>query len=170
MWDPHPFRLVQFAGPIRSPPGRATPAGDGHGYGSYLRQRGGASHFRRAIPKDIAARFGRREIIRSVGALPAFERHSQCRRFCLASDQVFRIVRSQTTLSRADIDRLVTVYIDDVARRDREFESWQPRLSPDEGAFRRQSQIDVYSSLARSVMGGRRARAGVVSPRCITIQ
>ena len=49
------------------------------GYGRHLRRRCGASHFRRAIPKDIAARFGRHEIVRSVGALPAFERHSLCR-------------------------------------------------------------------------------------------
>ena len=72
-------------------------------------------------------------------------------------------MRSQTTLSRADIDRLVAVYIDGVARRDREFESWQPRRPSDEGKFRRQSQIDVYSDLASSVMDGRRSRAGVVS-------
>ena len=133
------------------------------GYGRHLRQRGGASHFRRAIPKDIATRFGRREIVRSVGALPAFERHSLCRRFGLACDEVFRIVRSQTTLSRAEIDRLVTVYIDGVARRDREYESWNPRRPADEGEFRRQSQIEIYAGLARSVMDGRRTRAGVVT-------
>jgi hypothetical protein len=107
------------------------------GYGRHARQRGAAIHFRRVVPKDIAARWGRREIVRSIGALPAFERQSLCRRFCLACDEVFRIVRSQANLSRAEIDRLVTAYIDDVARRDREFESWRPRRPLDEGDFRR---------------------------------
>ena len=137
------------------------------GYGRHLRQRGGAIHFRRAIPKDIAARIGRREIVRSVGALPTFERHSLCRRFGLACDEVFRIVRAETTLSRADIDRLVTTYVDDVARRDRECESWQPRRPPDEADFRRQSQIEVYDGLARSVMAGRRTRAGIITPEVL---
>jgi len=87
--------------------------------------------------------------------------------FGLACDEVFRIVRSETTLSRADIDRIVTTYIDDVARREREFESWRARGPPNEADFRRQSQIEVYDGLARSVMAGRRTSAGIISPEVL---
>src|SRR5664280_209863 len=61
----------------------------GMGYGRHLRQRGGATHFRRVVPEDLRARIGRREIVRSIGVLRTFERHSASRRFCLACDEVF---------------------------------------------------------------------------------
>jgi hypothetical protein len=38
-----------------------------------------------------------------------------CRRFCLACDEIFRMARSELTLTREEIDRLVTVYLDDLA-------------------------------------------------------
>jgi hypothetical protein len=102
------------------------------GYGRHLRRRGGAGHFRRIAPKDLAVRFGRREIVRSIGVLPAFERHSASRRFCLACDEVFRMVRSEPTLTREEIDRLIAVYLDDLAKRDQEYASWLPRRPLDE--------------------------------------
>ena len=68
------------------------------GHRGYLRQRGGVYHFRRVIPKDLVARFGRREILRSIGVLPALERRSAIRRFCLASDEILRMVRLEPTL------------------------------------------------------------------------
>jgi hypothetical protein len=64
------------------------------GCGRLLRQRGGAAHFRRVVPDDLMARIGRRELVRSLGALPLFERNSLSRRFGLACDEVFCIVRS----------------------------------------------------------------------------
>jgi hypothetical protein len=75
------------------------------GYGRHLRQRGGAAHFRRVVPDDLKARIGRREIVRSIGALPLFKRNSLSRRFSLACDEAFRVVRSQPSLSREDIER-----------------------------------------------------------------
>jgi hypothetical protein len=36
-------------------------------------------------------------------------------------------VRSQPTLTRGEIDRLVAVYLDDLAKRDQEYPSWLPR-------------------------------------------
>jgi hypothetical protein len=71
-----------------------------------------------SFPDDLKARIGRREIVRSLGALPLFERNSLSRRFGLACDEVFRIVRSQPSLTRGDIERLVAVYLDDLARLD----------------------------------------------------
>ena len=133
------------------------------GYGRHLRQRGGAAHFRRVVPGDLKARFGRREIVRSVGAMPLFERNSQCRRFGLACDEVFRIVRSQPSLTREDIGRLVAVYLDDVAKRDLEFSSRLPRRPPDQAEFRRGAQISSYSDLARAVADARRAKTQVIS-------
>jgi hypothetical protein len=133
------------------------------GYGRHLRQRVGAAHFRRVVPDDLKARIGRREIVRSVGALPLFERNSLSRRFGLACDEVFRIVRSQPSLTREDIGRLVVVYLDDLASRDQEFSSRLPRRQPDEAEFRRGAQIAVYSDLARSVADARRTKARVIS-------
>jgi hypothetical protein len=132
------------------------------GYGRHLRQRGGAAHFRRVVPKDLFERFGRREIVRSIGALPAFERHSQSRRFSVACDEAFAMVRSEPTLTREDIDRLVDVYLGDLANRDREYASWQPRRPIDQAGFRRRTQIGVYSDLARSVADPRRTNARLI--------
>jgi integrase len=137
------------------------------GYGRHLRQRGGAAHFRRVVPGDLKARFGRREIVRSVGALPLFERNSQCRRFGLACDEVFRIVRSQPSLTREDIGRLVAVYLDDLAKRDLEFSSRLPRRPPGEAEFRRGAQISIYSDLARAVADARRTKTQVISEEAL---
>jgi len=133
------------------------------GYGRHLRQRGGAAHFRRVVPVDLKARIGRREIVRSLSALPLFERNSPSRRFGLACDEVFRIVRSQPSLTREDIQRLVAVYLDDLAKRDQEFASWLPRRPPAEGEFRRGTQIAIYSDLARAIADARRTKARVIN-------
>jgi integrase len=108
------------------------------------------------------ARFGRREIVRSIGVLPTFERHSASRRFGLLCDEVFRMVRSQPTLTREKIDRLVAVYLDDLAKRDQEYASWLPRRPLDEAEFHRRTQIRTYSDLARSVADARRTKARVI--------
>ena len=133
------------------------------GYRGYLRQRGGVHHFRRVVPKDLVVRFGRREILRSIGVLQAFERQSASRRFCLACDEIFRMVRSEPTLTREEIDRLVAVYLDDLAKRDQEYASWLPRRPLDEAEFHRRAQITTYSDLARSVADARRTKTRVIN-------
>lgn len=132
------------------------------GYGRHLRQRGGANHFRRVVPKDLVVRLGRREIVRSIGVLPSFERHSASRRFSLACDEVFRMVRSEPSLTREEIDRLVAVYLGDLAKRDQEYASWLPRRPLDEAEFHRRAQITTYADLARSVADARRTKARVI--------
>jgi hypothetical protein len=108
------------------------------------------------------ARFGRREIVRSIGVLPTFERHSASRRFGLLCDEVFRMVRSQPTLTREKIDRLVAVYLDDLAKRDQEYASRLPRRPLDDAEFHRRTRITTYSDLARSVSDARRTKARVI--------
>ena len=132
------------------------------GYGRRLRQRGGSDPFRRVDPEGhrCAPRVSRDCTVswRFAGFSSDSRRAGD---FHLACDKVFRIVRSEAALSRADIDRLVGVCIDDIAWRDREYESWNPRRPAHEGEFRRQSEIEIYAGLAGSVMDGRRTRAGV---------
>ena len=133
------------------------------GYRGYLRQRGAAYHFRRVIPKDLVVRFGRREILRSVGVLPAFERQSAVRRFCLACDEIFRVMRLEPTLTRAEIDRLVAVYLDELATRDEEYSGWLPRRPLEDADFHRRTQITAYSELARSAADARRTKTRLIN-------
>ncbi len=133
------------------------------GYRSYLRQRGGVHHFRRVVPKDLVVRFGRHEILRSIGVVQASERQYLSRRFCLACDEIFRMVRSQPTLTLEEIDRLVAVYLDHLARRDQEYASWLPRRPLDEAGFHRHAQVTTYSDLARSVADALQTRTRVVN-------
>ena len=139
------------------------------GYRGYLRQRGGVCHFRRVIPKDLVVRFGRREILRSIGVLPASERQSAVRRFCLACDELFRMVRLEPMLTREEIDRLVAVYLDELATRDEEYASWLPRRPLADADFHRRAQITAYSDLARSAADARRTRTRVIDEDMLEI-
>jgi integrase len=132
------------------------------GYGRHMRQRDGAVHFRRVVPKDLRARIGKHEIVRAIRALPGSERHLMSRRFWLACDEVFSVVRSEPSLTRGDIDELVAVYVDELTRRDAVSASWRPRRPLDQAEFCRQTQIGVYSDLARSVVDARRTNARLI--------
>ena len=70
------------------------------------------------------------------------------------------VSKSQVSRLCEDIERLVAVYLDGLAKRDQEIASWLPRRSPDEAELRRGAQIAIHSDLARSVADERRKRRG----------
>jgi hypothetical protein len=97
------------------------------GYGRHMRQRDGAVHFRRVVPKDLRTRIGKRAIVGAIRALHGSERHLTSGRFWLACDEAFSMVRSEPSLTRGDIDALVAVYVDQP--------SIAPRVSQCDGRY-----------------------------------
>ncbi len=91
----HDSILVHFAGPFRSPTGRAIPPETGVDTAGICVSAAAPTASGGVAPKDLAIRFG--------------------------------MVCSEPALTREEIDRLVAVYLDDLAKRDQEFACQGPR-------------------------------------------
>lgn len=73
----------------------------------YLRCVGGRWNWRRRVPDQLVSRFGRRELIRSLGSLPHALAKERARQFTVASDRLFRMVKNSPELTNEHIAELV---------------------------------------------------------------
>jgi integrase len=114
----------------------------------HIRQRGQTALFRRIIPHDLRARFGRREIIRSLGHASAGEARRLSQRYWDATETLFMLVRFDRKLSQADVARLAEQHLEGVSyRHDRALAS--VGHYPDLDAFREEPPEDAGPGLTR---------------------
>lgn len=72
----------------------------------FLRVRAGRYDFRRRVPDELVSRLGKREIVRSLGALPHAEAVKKARRLTVACDRLFRMIAKKPELTRDQIAEL----------------------------------------------------------------
>lgn len=70
-------------------------------------RRGGIYHFRRTIPEDLRARFGRRELSRSLGNCPPRVARIRADQLYSASEDLFAIARQDPMLTTDQLAKLV---------------------------------------------------------------
>ena len=80
----------------------------------HVRTRGLVAYFRRRIPDDLKSRFGRSEIVRSLGSGSAFEAEASSRIHWMATQACFQLARMDKKLTRDELNRLIDHYVDDV--------------------------------------------------------
>lgn len=73
----------------------------------FLRCVGGRWNWRRRVPDQLVSRFGRRELIRSLGSLPHALAKERARQLTVASDRLFSMVRNRPELTNEHIAELV---------------------------------------------------------------
>lgn len=73
----------------------------------YLRCVGGRWNWRRRVPDHLVSRFGRRELIRTLGSLPHALAKERARHLTVASDRLFNMVKSRPELTNEHIAELV---------------------------------------------------------------
>lgn len=69
----------------------------------YIKEVGGRRVFRRVLPVDLAARLGKREIVRSLGSLPFEEAHRQARAMAVATDRLIDMARRRPELTPEEL-------------------------------------------------------------------
>lgn len=85
---------------------------------SNLRQRGTRFHFRRKLTSDLAARFGRREIVCALKTSSARLAAIRAREAWLAIEEVIRRVTDEPTITKEQIDEMVRLAIESMAWED----------------------------------------------------
>ena len=80
----------------------------------HLRRRGAAVLFRRAVPRDLQERMGQKEIVKGLGALPAGRAQYCAYAMWSICEEVFSTVRQDPTLTPADINAMVSLYLADL--------------------------------------------------------
>ncbi len=80
-----------------------------------LRLKGSRFHFRRKIPYNLRARFGRSEIVRSLRTGERRTAAARARMVWLQMERVFETVLQEPTLRREQIDRLLKNAAADIA-------------------------------------------------------
>lgn len=73
----------------------------------YLRSRGGRYDWRRRIPTPLAGRFGRVELVKSLGVLSYAEAREKARRLTTLTDELFLMVKRRPDLTTAQINDLL---------------------------------------------------------------
>lgn len=83
-------------------------------------RRGGIYHFRRTIPEDLRARFGRRELCRSLGNCPPRVARIRADQLYSASEELFAIARQDPMLTTDQLAKLVQDFYNSVLDRENE--------------------------------------------------
>ncbi|NUB14668.1 hypothetical protein GAY28_19685 [Azospirillum brasilense] len=94
----------------------------------FLRVRRGRYDFRRRVPDDLVFRFGKREIIRSLGSLPYAEAVEKARRLTVITDRLFRMIARKPELTTDQITDLVEDWF---SRRVEDQERWREQFRPE---------------------------------------
>jgi len=85
---------------------------------SNLRLRGTRFHFRRKLTSEIAARFGRREIVCALKTSSVRLAAIRAREAWLAIEEVIRRVTDEPTITKEQIDEMVRLAIESMAWED----------------------------------------------------
>lgn len=76
----------------------------------YLRCVGGRWDWRRRVPDSLVARFGRRELIKTIGSVPHAEAKERARHLTSVSDRLFRMIARKPELTADQIAELTQDY------------------------------------------------------------
>jgi len=116
----------------------------------HLRRRGAAVLFRRAVPRDLQERMGQKEIVKGLGALPAGRAQYCAYAMWSICEEVFSTVRQDPTLTPADINAMVSLYLADCRFADETARASLSRSGEDAPA-RRHADIRDFARLGAEI-------------------